>query len=418
MRIRALSVSELNKYIKKILNSDPILNNIVLKAEISNLKTHGSGHLYFSLKDEHSKINCVMFKVHNQKIRFGLVNGMKVIAKGYVSVYERDGQYQIYINEMEPDGIGAFYLAFEQLKLKLKNEGLFDVAHKKEIPFFPKKIAIVTSPTGAAIKDIISVIKRRNNYVDIFLFPVLVQGENASIQISEAINKINSQFKDMDLIIVGRGGGSIEELWTFNEEIVARSIAKSEIPIISAVGHESDYTICDFVADLRAPTPSAAAELAVPRTLDIKTLIDTFYNHMNTSVSNYLKEKRSQLAAFDNIKIFSLAQNKLHEERKTLDMLQKDLFNHSRLKLEATRTRMMENVSKLEAINPFATILRGYAIVLNDKEEKIIKSVEQANKGDYISIMLTDGKLSCIVEDKEKEDHLFECFYKSKTSKQ
>ncbi|TCO79196.1 exodeoxyribonuclease VII large subunit [Marinisporobacter balticus] len=412
MRIRALSVSELNKYIKKILSSDPILNNITLKGEISNLKVHSSGHLYFSLKDDQSKINCVMFKESSQSIKFDLTNGMKVITKGYVSIFERNGQYQMYIMEMEPDGIGALYLAFEQLKAKLEKEGLFDLVRKKKIPAFPKKIAVITSPTGAAIRDIISVLKRRNDAVDILIYPVLVQGENASFQIAQGIEKVNSDFKNVNLIIIGRGGGSIEELWPFNEEVVARSIAHSKIPIISAVGHETDYTISDFVADLRAPTPSAGAELAVPRTLDIRNSLGLFYNKMNTSLTYYIKEKRNEVERVNEIKLLSFVQDKINRESQTLDLLQKDLSHHTRVKVEAYKTRLIGSMAKLEGINPLATILRGYAIVFDTDRKKTIDSIQQASEGDHINIMLTDGVLSCKVTEKEKEDPLFEYFQK------
>lgn len=416
MKIRALNVSELNKYIKRILSSDPILNNITLKGEISNFKAHSSGHLYFSLKDDRSKINCVMFKGNSQRIKFSLENGLNVIVKGYVSTFERDGQYQMYITEMEPDGIGALYLAFEQLKTKLEKEGLFDISRKKIIPSFPKKIAVITSPTGAAIRDIISVLRRRNSWVDILIYPVLVQGESAGIQISEGIKKINHNFKDVDLIIMGRGGGSIEELWPFNEEIVARSIAGSKIPIISAVGHETDYTISDFVSDLRAPTPSVGAELAVVRTLDIKNSLDLSYNQMNASITQYIKEKRNALTLFSEMNLLSYIHNKLDKESQYLDILQNDLLNNTRVKIEEYKTRLIGNIKKLEGINPLATILRGYALVFESNQSKLIDSIEKVDEGDDINIMLTDGTLSCKVTKKEKEGPLFEYFQEYKTN--
>lgn len=412
MRIRTLSVSDLNKYIKKLLTTDPILNNITLKGEISNLKMHSSGHVYFSMKDEKSKINCVMFKENSESLRFDVVDGMKVIAKGFVSIFERNGQYQMYVQEMEPDGIGALYLAFEQLKGKLEKEGLFDPSRKKTIPRFPQKIAVVTSPTGAAIRDIVSIIKRRNDYVDIVIYPVLVQGENASIEIAQAIEKINENPKNVDLIIIGRGGGSIEELWAFNEEIVARSIASSEVPIISAVGHETDYTISDFVADLRASTPSAAAELAVLPIADVKNNLDNLYHRANTLLIHYLKEKRNQLAILNESKILTLVQDKLSEERQAVDMLQNSLLQNTYAMLEACKIRLISNISKLEALNPLATILRGYGVVFDQDINQIIKSVEDVNVGDYINIMLTNGILSCWVKERKKEDHIFEYFNK------
>jgi exodeoxyribonuclease VII large subunit len=417
MRIKSLTVSELNKYIKKLLSSDPILNHIHLKGEISNFKAHGSGHFYLSLKDEKSKINCVMFKGNNQRIQFIPENGMKILVKGYVSSYERDGQYQLYIEEMEPDGIGALYLAFEQLKKKLEEMGLFDPAKKQKIPFLAKKIAVVTSPTGAAIRDIISVIKRRNPYVELTIYPVLVQGENAAPDISKAIDEINKHRKDLDLIIMGRGGGSIEELWAFNEEIVAQSIYSSKIPIISAVGHETDYTISDFVADLRAPTPSAAAELAVPRILDIEYTLNTYYDKMNDSLSQILKDKRNTLLKVDEIKLKSYLQNRINEERQTTDLLQKDLTNHCRIQLETSKGRLVRSIAKLEGINPLSTILRGYAIVFDKEHKKTISTIEKVKEGDNINIMLINGVVSCIVTKKEKEEHFLEYITKFKASK-
>ncbi|WZL71438.1 exodeoxyribonuclease VII large subunit [Clostridiaceae bacterium 35-E11] len=417
MRIKTLSVSDLNKYIKKLLIADPILNNITLKGEISNLKMHSSGHLYFSMKDENSKINCVMFNENCKYLRFNVADGMKVCSKGYVSTFEKNGQYQMYIEEMEPDGIGTLYLAFEQLKMKLEKEGLFDHTRKKTIPYFPKKIAVVTSPTGAAIRDIVSIIKRRNNYVDIIVYPVVVQGENASVEIAQAIKQINENSKDVDLIITGRGGGSIEELWAFNEEIVARSIACSKIPIISAVGHETDYTISDFVADLRAPTPSAAAELAVPHIGDIKNRLDSLYHRANTLLIYQLKEKRNQLALLNESKMLSCIDAIFDEERQVVDLLQNRLLGSVDVTLETYRIRVINSISRLETLNPLATILRGYAVVLDQDKNKMVKTVEDVEIEDNINIMLTNGILSCLVTERKKEDNVFGYFneYKSRT---
>ncbi|WP_053957130.1 exodeoxyribonuclease VII large subunit [Inediibacterium massiliense] len=410
MQIRTLSVSELNRYIHRLLSSDPILNSIYLKGEISNFKLHGSGHAYFSLKDKTSKINCVIFKDHYSKIKFEPQNGMHILVKGYISTYERDGQYQLYIREMEPDGVGALHLAFEQLKIKLKEEGLFDC--KKKIPSFPKKIAIVTSPTGAAIRDIISVSKRRSNYIDLLIYPVLVQGENAALEISNAIDYLNKEYTDIDVIIVTRGGGSIEELWAFNEEIVARSIWDSKIPIISAIGHETDYTIADFVADLRAPTPSAAAEIAVPHIGDFKNHLDNFYRKLNTSFNHYIQKKRNQMIRIDTNRLLSITKHKLIEETQRLDILQRNLCNYTNRKIQNYQSQLMKNASKLEALSPFSTILRGYSITFDENGNNIYK-INQVKKGDHINIMLTDGHIDCTVTHKKKEAHSIEHFHKS-----
>ncbi|WP_129597790.1 exodeoxyribonuclease VII large subunit [Anaerophilus nitritogenes] len=410
MQIKTLTVSELNRYIHRLISSDPILNSIYLKGEISNFKLHGSGHAYFSLKDEASKINCVMFKDHYEKIKFEPKNGMHIITNGYISTYERDGQYQLYIREIEPDGIGTLHLAFEQLKIKLKKEGLFDF--KKKIPSFPKKIAVVTSPSGAAIRDIISVSKRRSHYVDLLIYPVLVQGENAALEISNAINHLNNEYADIDIIIIARGGGSIEELWAFNEEVVARSIWNSKIPIISAIGHETDYTIADFVADLRAPTPSAAAEIAVPPISDFKNNLNGFYKKLNTSWNYYIQKKHNQLIGINKHKLLSITKHKLLEETQRLDLLQRNLYDYANKKIQNSQSQLVKNASKLEALNPFSTILRGYSITFDENGNNIYK-IDQVKKGDRINIMLTDGHLNCTVTHKKKEDHSIEHFWTS-----
>ncbi len=418
MRIRTLTVSELNRYIKKLLNYDPILSNISIKGEISNLKFHGNGHLYFSLKDEQSKISCVMFKGNCKTIKFDIHNGIKVIVKGSISVFERNGQYQFYAENIEPDGIGALHLTFEQLKSKLEKEGLFDTSYKKTLPSFPKKIAVITSLTGAVIRDIISITKRRNNCVEIIIFPVLVQGESAASQISNAIRKVNDFFSDIDIIILARGGGSIEELWAFNEEIVARSIFDSNIPIISAVGHETDYTISDFVSDLRAPTPSTAAELAVPRILDVQNTLDKFYYLLNESVLSKIKEKKSELKQWNKSKLFSCVQDKLQQNHQLVDILQKDLSNNIRIKFQIYKGKLIENAAKLETLNPISTISRGYALLLDSKNNLPIDSIKKIKTEQSIKIILKDGVISCDISKIEKGDNLLEQLEKFKITKQ
>jgi len=416
MRIRTLTVSELNKYVKKLLNCDPILNNISVKGEISNLKFHGNGHVYFSLKDQQSKINCVLFKSYCQSVKFELHDGLHIIVKGYVSIFERDGQYQLYVENIEPEGIGSLYLAFEQLKEKLEKEGLFDPSLKKPLPPFPKKIALITSPTGAAVQDILSVIQRRNHCVDITIFPVLVQGENAAAQISEAIRRANRCFDDIDIIILARGGGSIEELWAFNEEIVARSIFDSRIPIISAIGHETDYTIADFVSDLRAPTPSVAAELAVPRLINIKSKIEMSYRRINELIVQKVKDKRNELKQLDELKLLSYMKDKIAQNTQWLDSLQKDLISSLKMKLQTYKGNLNENAAKLEALSPISTISRGYSVLFDLEKNDSIDSILNVEIGQRVKILLKDGFLFCTVDKKEKEDNLLERIQTFKTT--
>ena len=293
MKLRALEISEVNSYIKTVLINDAILYNLKVKGEISNFKVHSSGNVYLSLKDEKSKINCVIFKSNYDK-SLNLDNGSKIIANGYISLYERDGSYQLYINDIEVEGLGNLYIEFNKLKDKLSKEGLFDIKYKKPIPIIPKSIGVITSPTGAVIRDIINVIKRRYPKVKIKLYPVNVQGNQSKYDVCEGIKFFNEQ-NNVDTIIVGRGGGSIEELWSFNEEIVAREVFKSNIPIISAVGHETDFTICDFVSDMRAPTPSAAAEIATPNLVDLEYKLDNIKNRLNKSVINQVYIDRNRV---------------------------------------------------------------------------------------------------------------------------
>ena len=403
MKLRALTVTELNKYIKKIINSDPILNNVLVKGEISNFKHHSSGHMYLTLKDESCKINCVIFKEHASKLKFQAANGMKVMVKGYVSTFDRDGQYQIYINSMEPEGLGALYLAYEQLKNRLDEEGLFDLAFKKKIPYFPMKIAVVTSPTGAAIRDIISVIKRRNKLVDLLIYPVLVQGENAASQIADAIQHINRENWKVDTIIVGRGGGSIEELWAFNEEVVARSIYKSRIPIISAVGHETDFTIADFVADLRAPTPSAAAEIAVPSMMEIEDRLSITKSRLKNMANKHIILSKNQLKSFSMEKMNTLMDRQIKENQVLLDTNHKEIQKIMKAAMEKVKTKMLHHVSRLEVVNPLSTLSRGYAMIFDD-DGTPITSIGKVNLDDRINVMLTDGLLSCNVLDMKGEE--------------
>ena len=391
MKLRALDISEANSYIKRILTNDPILYNLRVKGEISNFKVHSSGNVYLSLKDEKSKLNCIIFRSNYDK-NLKLDNGVKIIASGYISVYERDGAYQLYINEVEIEGMGNLYIEFNKLKEKLKKEGLFDTRYKKEIPKMPKSIGVVTSPTGAVIRDIINVVKRRYPKVHIKLFPVNVQGDKSAEDICSGIEFFNNM-KNVDTIIVGRGGGSLEELWSFNEEIVAREIFKSEIPIISAVGHETDFTICDFVSDMRAPTPSAAAEIATPDLSDIYFKLSNIKHRMDRSLNNQI--------ILDNEKLYN-ALDKINNYMKSYIIKDKNIqldqiYDKINFRLEQNLQSTKEQLSKKGAIlhnlSPLATLSRGYSIV--EKDGEVINSIESISINEEIKVTLEDGSLNC-----------------------
>ena len=393
MKLRALDISEVNSYIKRILTNDPILYNLRVKGEISNFKVHSSGNVYLSLKDEKSKLNCIIFKSNYDK-SLNLDNGVKIIASGYISVYERDGAYQLYINEVEIEGIGNLYIEFNKLKEKLKKEGLFDTKYKKEIPKMPRSIGVITSPTGAVIRDIINVTKRRFPKVDIKLYPVNVQGDKSASDICEGIEFFN-RMENVDTIIVGRGGGSLEELWSFNEEIVAREIFKSKIPIISAVGHETDFTICDFVSDMRAPTPSAAAEIATPDLSEIYYKLNTIKNRMNRSLNNQVILDNEKLNnTFD--KINNYMKNYIVRDKVIqLDQIYDKINLRKKKKLETSKEKLSKKAALLHNLSPLATISRGYSIV--EKNGQVINSIEEVNITDDINITLKDGSLECNV---------------------
>ena len=389
-RPEPLKVSELNGYIKNIIDGDEMLANVYIKGEISNFKRHYSGHLYFTLKDETSLIKCVMFKSYTNYLNFEPKDGMSVVILGSVSVFERDGVYQVYAKGMEPEGVGALYKAYEKLKAKLSEEGLFDEAHKKPIPILPRAIGVVTSKTGAVIRDIINVTTRRLPNVNIILYPAAVQGEGAAQTIVNGIKYFNKA-KNVDTIIIGRGGGSLEDLWPFNEEITARAIYESEIPIISAVGHETDFTIADFVADLRAPTPSAAVELAVPDVLEVRWKLE----NINKRLANSLRKKVENVRIkYDNIKNSRALKNPydaLRQKMIVCDNLYKNIENNFSLKVKDRHIKLVGFIGRLENLSPLKTMLRGYSIVEN-LDGKVIKSVNDLSKNDEISIRLNDGK--------------------------
>lgn len=395
MKLRALEISEVNSYIKRILTNDAILYNLKVKGEISNFKVHSSGNVYLSLKDEKSKINCVIFK-NNYNKDLHLDNGSKVIANGYISLYERDGSYQLYINDIEIEGLGNLYIEFNKLKEQLSEEGLFDIKYKKSIPSMPKSIGVITSETGAVIRDIINVIKRRYPKVNIKLYPVNVQGSQSKYDICEGIKFFNNK-NNVDIIIVGRGGGSIEELWSFNEEIVAREVFNSKIPIISAVGHETDFTICDFVSDLRAPTPSAAAELVYPQYSDIVQKISTDRNRIIIGIQNYIIRKREYVKRIKAAKLEKVPLDIINRYRMIIDSTIRKSENNIRLRIERYKSKCMQTISKLDALSPLKTLTRGYSVVEN-KERKVIKSVKDVKKDDKLNLTLVDGKINVIVE--------------------
>lgn len=389
-RPEPLKVSELNGYIKNIIDGDEMLANVYIKGEISNFKRHYSGHLYFTLKDETSLIKCVMFKSYTNYLNFEPKDGMSVVILGSVSVFERDGVYQVYAKGMEPEGVGALYKAYEKLKAKLSEEGLFDESHKKPIPILPRAIGVVTSKTGAVIRDIINVTTRRLPNVNIILYPAAVQGEGAAQTIVNGIKYFNKA-KNVDTIIIGRGGGSLEDLWPFNEEITARAIYESEIPIISAVGHETDFTIADFVADLRAPTPSAAGELAVPDIVEVRWKLE----NINKRLANSLRKKVENMRIkYDNLKNSRALKNPydaLRQKMIVCDNLYKNIENNFSLKVKDRHIKLVGLIGRLENLSPLKTMLRGYSIVEN-LDGKVIKSVNDLNKDDEVSIRLNDGK--------------------------
>ncbi len=385
----AVTVSDLNLYIKDKITNDEALNAVIVKGEISNFKAHYTGHFYFTLKDEKSLVKCVMFKSYADRINFKPKDGMKVIVFGSVSVFERDGIYQIYAKSMMEYGIGDLYAKFTKLKEDLEKEGLFDELHKQKIPLMPKIIGVLTSKTGSVIKDIINVSTRRNPNCYIRLLPVPVQGEGAAIEIANGIKTMNKE-KLADVLIIARGGGSLEDLWPFNEEIVARAIYESKIPIISAVGHETDFTIADFVADLRAPTPSAAAELANPDILEILNKINSIKERLRNSLRRKLELTKLRLSNISNSKVFKDPYQNIQNNYQKLDTYIKQLENNIKIKLKESEKVFSTNISKLDALSPLKTLTRGYSII--EKEGKIVKSSKDLKTGEEIRIKLVDGE--------------------------
>lgn len=391
-----ITVSQLNFYIKSLFDSDVNLSYVFLSGEISNFTNHyRTGHLYMTLKDANASVKAVMFRSSASRLKFVPENGMKVIVKGRVSVFERDGQYQVYIDDMQPDGAGALTIAFEQLKAKLQKQGLFDMEAKKPIPKFPRKIGVVTSPTGAAIQDIRNIVFRRFPSAEIILYPVLVQGDGAAQQIADAIEYFNQ--KDLaDVLIVGRGGGSIEDLWAFNEEIVAYAIYNSIIPVISAVGHETDFTISDFVADLRAPTPSAAAELAVPDKAELLNNLNFLLKHCNQAMVDILSKKRNELEYITTSVYLKNPLMLIRQKQMQFDSVTSRIRNSALLTLAEEKTRFAKAASALDSLSPFKVLARGYSVV-TDADGKIISASKDIKKDDIINIKFSKGNAECIV---------------------
>ncbi len=430
------------------LESDVLLGDVWLRGEISNFTHHSSGHMYFTLKDKDSRLKCIMFASHNQRLPFIPREGSKVMARGNVSVYERDGNYQFYVTAMQPDGIGSLYLAYEQLKSKLETEGLFAESRKRPIPRFPRAIGVITSPTGAAVRDIIITLQRRHPSISIYVFPVLVQGTQAAPSIVKAIESMN-RFGEVDVLIVGRGGGSLEELWAFNEEPVARSIAASQIPIISAVGHETDFTIADFVADLRAATPTAAAELAVPHVAELQQQLARQRQRLEQSLRMLVQGRKEQLQRVRRSPFFVHPRKYLLDQAQRLDRLQERL-QHRTLRLAERRKAKLERlqsqlaghhpgeqaafaakrlqgdvkrleqamvsslkerrlqlhsaIRQLDALSPLKVMARGYSLVYDEQEKRLIKSIADVQPGDLVRVKVADGQLDCHVWSMKGED--------------
>jgi len=402
--LRILTVQELNQHIKTLLEKDYLLVNVWVKGEISNFKAASSGHFYFTLKDNYSCLRVVMFRSRSRSLPYRPENGMAVTIRGYVSVYERDGAYQLYAEEMEPDGTGALYLAFEQLKERLQKEGLFDPGHKKALPLLPRRIGVVTSPTGAAVRDLVEIIKRRWSGLEIILVPVLVQGENAPPDVACGIQMLN-KLGGVDLIIVGRGGGSLEELWAFNTEIVARSIYNSKIPVISAVGHETDITIADFVADKRAATPSAAAELAVPDKREMARYVLTLKNRLYRAANDKLRGCGQRLAACLSNRHFTRPLDVFCGARQqSLDFLAHRLNQGVRSSVGDKERKLAVLAGRLQTLSPLSTLARGYSICTAPDGKQVFYDTDSIKIGARLSVRLYRGLLHCMVEDKKTDN--------------
>jgi exodeoxyribonuclease VII large subunit len=442
---QAFSVTELVRYLRMVLEEDEGLVSVWVRGEISNFRHHVRGHMYFTLKDESSRIRAVMFAGNNRRLRFMPRDGDRVLARGYVSVYERDGQVQLYVLEMQPDGVGELYVAFQQLKEKLEAEGLFASETKKPLPFLPRRVGVITSPSGAAVRDIITTLRRRFPIAQVLLYPVPVQGEEAPQAIAEALDWMNRRY-EADVLIVGRGGGSLEELWAFNEEVVARSIHRSRIPVVSAVGHETDVTISDLVADVRAATPTAAAELVAPRLQDLEDRLALLCDRLVRSLEKLLIRQRERLDSLTGRAVFQHPRARLRQYEQRLDQLAWDLEKSFRVRLELKRSKLEHLVSrlaarrptekisnlrerldrlerscvtgminllrnrraqwesrigKLDSLSPLKVMRRGYSLVYRYGDNRLVQSVSDVEPGDLIRVRFAEGRIDCQVWGRE-----------------
>ena len=395
MALQPVSVTQLTQYIKLLLDRDEILSQVCVRGELSNYKAHSSGHQYFTLKDEGAVISCVMFRSDAMRMRFRPESGMKVILYGRVSLFPKSGQYQIYVTAMQPDGVGALAVAFEQLKTRLHEEGLFDAAHKKPLPSYPRRIALVTSPTGAAVRDMIRILGRRWPMAEVLVCPVRVQGEGAAEEVAAMLSYVD-RHRLADVIITGRGGGSLEDLWAFNEECVARAIWQCQTPVISAVGHEPDVTISDFVADLRAATPSNAAELAVPDGDALQGFLRQLKLRMEQAESQRISHLRQRLERLAKSRVMTRPEAYLQQQELHLEMLRQRLEHAGQVTLQKNTQRFRQAAAKLDALSPLKVLGRGYAMATLD--EQVVRSVEQLSPGETIAVSFSDGTAQCRVE--------------------
>ncbi|MBM7555239.1 exodeoxyribonuclease VII large subunit [Halanaerobacter jeridensis] len=399
-----LTVSQLNDYIKGVLQYDPNLQQVLVQGEVSNYYCHyASGHVYFTLKDEDTQLKAVMFNRVKEKVEFELEDGMEVVLEGQITVYPPRGEYQIQVSDVQPKGTGALHIAFEQLKKKLEKEGLFKEQHKRELPEIPQKIGVITSPTGAAIRDIISVVKRRFTNVSLLIAPATVQGDNAEPTLLRGLELLNDQF-DVDVIIIGRGGGSLEDLWAFNKEKLARAIFNSKTPVISAVGHETDYTISDFVADLRAPTPSAAAELVVSDRQELKKYLQRLINNLNAAINNKLEQEEQRLDNLISKSAFRLFPDRINENAQKIDDLAQRLDKNMTNLLAAKEDKLEAVIGKLDSLSPLHTLGRGYSLTRRVDNEEKVKSITEVEVGNEVEVIVQDGELICEVKDIKQEN--------------
>ncbi len=400
--MRVITVSQLNRYVKMLLQEDVALTPVYVSGEISNFVNHyKSGHLYFSLKDENALVKAVMFRTYAARLAFRPEGGMKVIVRAKASVYEKDGTFQLYVEDMQPDGVGALQIAYEQLKKRLQEEGLFDAARKKALPPFPTRIGVITSPTGAAVRDILNILARRYPLAQVVFLPVLVQGEGAPPQLVAALERMNRE-KAADVLIIGRGGGSLEELWAFNDERVCRAVAASEIPVISAVGHETDFTLCDFAADLRAPTPSAAAELAVPDAAELFLSLRQTQVQLTVLMRSRLEKVRTELQILHRQKALSSPTYYVEQMAMQLDLLTRSFEHSAKTALQDAHAQLSALAAKLDALSPLKVLSRGYAMARTDGG-RLVTSVADVCKGDTLYMDMCDGTLVCMVQDIQKE---------------